>query len=205
MASPASVEPARHRRLEGRQLVGPLGEEIEDVLAIGLAHAVLAGPQTRGEVLVGARGPLVAKHHGEISDRTRHIRFEQFAGRCQGEMARRPLLEHAEAREHAHDAVERGRVRTRLGGNLLNRLRFAIHVIGDAEPRHAGQRISELLAEQKLHHHLLRRRRRLRWTIGHWRSLGRAVPRSSCPANMAGERRALRGAGGFWRDGTWVE
>jgi hypothetical protein len=82
-------------------------------------------------------------------------------------MALRPLLEDAEAREHPHHAVERGRVRSSFGGNLLDRLGLAGHVVGDTEARHAGQGISELLAEQKLHHHQRRRERALRRLIVH--------------------------------------
>ena len=65
--------------------------------------------------------------------------LSKLADRRQRKVALRPLLEDAEAREHPHHAVERGRVRSRLGGNLLDRLGLAGHVVGDTETRHAGQ------------------------------------------------------------------
>ena len=49
------------------------------MLTIGLAHAVLTGAQAVGKMFVGARGPFVAEHHGEVAHRARGVGFEQLA------------------------------------------------------------------------------------------------------------------------------
>ena len=126
-----------HGVLEGLALPGPFGEHLPNMLAIGLAYAVGSGAQARRDVLIGAGGEFLAEHHRHGAQRARRVGPEQLADRGQREMARRPFPEHAEAREHAHHAIERGRVRARLGRDLLDRPWRAVHVIGDAEPRHA--------------------------------------------------------------------
>jgi hypothetical protein len=36
-------------------------------------------------MLVSARGPFIAEHHGEVARRASGVRFEQFTRRCQRE------------------------------------------------------------------------------------------------------------------------
>ncbi len=172
----------RHRALEGLALLRPLGQHSPDVLAIGLGDAVAAGAQTNGDMLVGARGKLLAEHHGHVAHRPGRVGLEHLADRRQRERARRAFLEHAEARQHPHDAIERRRMRADLTGDLLDWLGRAIHLVGNAEPRHARQRIGELLAEQELHHHQWRGQRGLRRSIGHLCLLSRG---ESCRAISA--------------------
>lgn len=107
------------------------------MLAISLAHAVLTRAQAVGEMFVGARGPFVAEHHGEVAHRARGVGFEQLARGRQRETLTWLLLKHARAGEQTHDAIERGRVRTCLAGDLLNRHGCRVHMVSDAEPRHA--------------------------------------------------------------------
>jgi len=126
-----------HRRLKRVRLLGAFGEEIKHMLAIGLAHAVLTGAQAVGEMFVGARGPFVAEHHGEVAHRARGVGFEQLARGRQREALTLLLLKHSHAGEHTHHAIERGRMRTCLAGDLFNRHGCRVHVVSDAEPRHA--------------------------------------------------------------------
>jgi hypothetical protein len=62
-------------------------------------------------------------------------------------MAGRLFAEHTEAREHAHDTIERGCVRLGLGRDLFDRPRHAVHMVGNSEPGHTRQRKSNLLAK----------------------------------------------------------
>jgi hypothetical protein len=119
-----------------------------------------------GDTLPGARRELLPEHHRQIADRPRRIGLEQLADRRERKVPRRSFLEHAEAREHAHNAIERGRVCFGLCGDLLNRACHRIHVIGDPKPRHCRDRIKELLAEEQLHHYE-RRRGSLRCRLYH--------------------------------------
>jgi len=107
------------------------------MLAIGLAHAVLTGAQAVREMFVGTCGPFVAEHHGEVAHRAGDVGLEQLACGRQREALTLLLLKHAHAGQHAHDAIERWRVRTCLASDLLNRHGCPVHVVSDAEPRHA--------------------------------------------------------------------
>jgi len=107
------------------------------MLAIGLAHAVLTGAQAVREMFVGTCGPFVAEHHGEVAHRARNVGFEQLARGRQREALTLLLLKHAHAGEQTHDPIERGRMRTCLAGDLFNRHWCRIHVVSDAEARHA--------------------------------------------------------------------
>jgi len=107
------------------------------MLAIGLAHAVLTGAQAVREMFVGTCGPFVAEHHGEVAHRAGSVGLEQLTSGRQREALTLLLLKHAHAGEQTHDAIERGRVRTCLAGDLFNRHGCRVHDVGDAEPRHA--------------------------------------------------------------------
>ena len=131
-----------HRPLKSLTLLGTLGQHLPDRLAICLGHPIAAAAQTVGDVLVGSGLRTPRRTSSPCIERARGAGLEQIADRRQREVALRSLLENAEAREHAHDPVERGRVGSRLGGNRLDRLRLAAHVIGDAEaePRRTTNR-----------------------------------------------------------------
>jgi hypothetical protein len=57
-----------HRLVEILGLVGAIGKEVEGMLAISLAHAVLAGAKTMEELLIGPYRPFVAGEGREIAD-----------------------------------------------------------------------------------------------------------------------------------------
>ena len=158
---------AAHRPLEGLGLLGAFGEQIEDRLAVGHGDAVAAGADAVGHVDVGAHRPFIAEHHRRVAHGSRHVGLEQCAERGQRELGARLLGEHADARQHAHHAVERRGMSADFRRKLVGGDRRVAHVIGDAKPRQCRQRRRELLAEQKLRHDPLWRDGGLRRRIGH--------------------------------------
>jgi hypothetical protein len=126
----------RHRSLEDLALLGALRQDLPDILAKSQGHAIAAATQTFRDVLIGPRGELLAEHYGHVAERARRVCLEQLADRRKCEVPRWTFLEHAKTREHAHDAIERGRMCASFCSDLLDRFRCSIHVIGDAEPCH---------------------------------------------------------------------
>ena len=75
------------------------------MLAISLAHAVLAGAKAMEELLVSPYGPFVALEGGEIADRTGHIRLQMLADRGEGKLTAVEFLEDADAREQSRKSA----------------------------------------------------------------------------------------------------
>ncbi len=126
---------AAHRPLESFRLLGALGEQIEDRLAVGHGDAVAAGADAVGHMDVGAHRRLVAEHHCHVAHGAWRVGSEQRAERGQREFASWLLAEHAEACQHTHHAEERRGMGADLRGKLLGRYWRVVHVIGDAKPR----------------------------------------------------------------------
>jgi hypothetical protein len=131
-------------------LVGALGEQIEGMLAVSLAHAVLAGAKAMEELLVSPYGPFVALEGGEIADRTGHIRLQMLADRGEGKLTAMEFLEDADTREQSHDAKKRVGLRIHFAGENLNRDRMLTHIVRHPKPRDTRKRKSDLLASHQL-------------------------------------------------------
>lgn len=126
---------ADHRLAELRGLVGMPGQVIEDVHPENLVHGRLAGFEGVLERSEGLPGPRAG--HGEHgrANRPRGL-FPQSRPQI-GEFERVIVAmgEDAEARERAHEAMQRARVRSHGFGDVGGRLRAVRQVVGQADLR----------------------------------------------------------------------
>jgi hypothetical protein len=141
-------------------LIGALGQQFERVSAISLGHPVTAGAHAVDEMFISPCGPLVAKQHSHVAQRSCLVGPQEFANGCQSELPSRRFPKYADPGEHPHHPIKRWG----MGANLLRQRidgnRRCAHVVCYPEPGDRGERICDLLAEQKLHYHRIRRQRR---------------------------------------------
>ncbi len=86
----------RHRGVELRAQLRIGREQVEDRASGDRLHGRPSGAQALGEPSPGGPDGLAEVGHQHGADGARHVRAEQFAGRCQPEAVLAPLFHHAE-------------------------------------------------------------------------------------------------------------